>query len=75
MLSLGEVQEQIQLALELHDKLALFAALAVLAWLFKRAGERIRVKSLLRGLRGPANSSWLTGVFLPSQFVLNLTND
>ncbi|EJD06281.1 cytochrome P450 [Fomitiporia mediterranea MF3/22] len=51
---------------------ALVAAATTLAWLVYRAIRRVRVKSLIRGLPGPDNPSWLTGNFPEIYDVLNV---
>ncbi|OCB91363.1 cytochrome P450 [Sanghuangporus baumii] len=57
-----------------HRYTPVFAVTAtgVIAWVWFRLLQRVRVKSLVRGLPGPDNPSWLTGNFPEIYDVLNV---
>lgn len=57
------------------NKTAVVAVGALLSWLCYRTLRRVAVKSLVRGLPGPYNPSWLTGELVISTISRsNLTN-
>ena len=60
-------------ALSLRPASVTYASFAAaFVWAALRAFQRVRVKSLIRGLPGPTNPSWLTGKLLPRLLVHSL---